>query len=146
MFPPAVATALAAGASMIVLGPVLPRASALVTGVVYAIGALICHQRPERSFHWADAQLPVCARCTGLYVGAALGAFLWLALARRYRSPQRRAVLMSLIVAGTPTAFTALTAWVGGFDPPNVWRAGLAVPLGLVAGAVVAAVASGELK
>ena len=38
---------------------------------VYAIGSLICHQLPERSFHLWGAQLPVCARCTGIYAGAA---------------------------------------------------------------------------
>ncbi len=44
----------------------------------YAFGALVCHQRPERSFHLAGAQLPVCARCTGLYLSAALGIlFVW---------------------------------------------------------------------
>ena len=44
--------------------------------VVYAAGSLICHQRPERSFHLLGAQLPVCARCMGIYVGAAVTACL----------------------------------------------------------------------
>ena len=34
---------------------------------VYQLGSLICHQRPERSFHLAGVQMPVCARCFGLY-------------------------------------------------------------------------------
>src|SRR5207248_10680646 len=38
---------------------------------VYGIGAWICHQRPERSFYLWAMQLPVCARCTRIYVGAA---------------------------------------------------------------------------
>src|SRR6185295_1848536 len=36
---------------------------------VYAVGSVICHQLPERSFHLWAAQLPVCARCTGIYAG-----------------------------------------------------------------------------
>ena len=29
---------------------------------------LICHRKPERSFHIYGHQFPVCARCTGFYV------------------------------------------------------------------------------
>ena len=42
----------------------------------------VCHQRPERSFHVAGVQLPVCARCTGLYVSGAAGALAALARLR----------------------------------------------------------------
>jgi hypothetical protein len=35
---------------------------------------------------------------------------------------------------------------MGSFDPSNPWRAGLAALLGVVAGAVLGAVASGHLK
>ena len=41
--------------------------------VMYAAGSFICHQIPERSFHLDGIQLPVCARCFGLYGGGALG-------------------------------------------------------------------------
>src|SRR5207244_1317844 len=40
----------------------------------YAIGSGICHQLPARSFHMWSMQMPVCARCSGIYVGAALAA------------------------------------------------------------------------
>lgn len=36
---------------------------------IFWIGSSLCHQLPERSFHWNGKQLPVCARCTGLRVG-----------------------------------------------------------------------------
>jgi hypothetical protein len=39
---------------------------------VYGIGQWICHQRPERSFHMGTVPLPVCARCAGIYAGAAI--------------------------------------------------------------------------
>ncbi|MEO5891143.1 MAG: DUF2085 domain-containing protein [Ferruginibacter sp.] len=28
-----------------------------------------CHRLPERSFFWKGKQFPICARCTGLYIG-----------------------------------------------------------------------------
>jgi hypothetical protein len=43
---------------------------------VYSVGRFICHQLPERSFYLWTAQLPVCARCTGIYVGGALAAIV----------------------------------------------------------------------
>jgi hypothetical protein len=42
--------------------------------VVYGAGSFICHQLPARSFHTWSAQWPVCARCTGIYFGAAMAA------------------------------------------------------------------------
>ena len=38
--------------------------------------ALVCHQRPERSFWIFDAPIAVCARCLGIYLGAAIGLLL----------------------------------------------------------------------
>ena len=32
------------------------------------IAYLICHRKPERSFHINGHQFPVCARCTGFYI------------------------------------------------------------------------------
>lgn len=29
---------------------------------------IICHRKPERSFHIKGHQFPVCARCTGFYI------------------------------------------------------------------------------
>ena len=33
------------------------------------ISKFICHQKPERSFKYKDKYFPVCARCTGFYLG-----------------------------------------------------------------------------
>lgn len=43
------------------------------------IGASVCHQLPERSFHAGSLIIPVCARCEGIYVGFFISAiFLFL--------------------------------------------------------------------
>jgi len=38
-----------------------------------AIGYAVCHRIPERSFHIGNYQLPLCARCSGMYLGAMTG-------------------------------------------------------------------------
>ena len=40
------------------------------------IGALTCHQIYERSFNFRGYQFPVCARCTGIFVGNIVGILL----------------------------------------------------------------------
>ena len=115
--------------------------------MLYAIGSLICHQLPERSFHLAGSQLPVCARCLGLYVGGAAGALVWMiGASRRARPWPRGRALAFLAVAAVPTLVTAGTAITGVGDPSNLWRAALALPLGFTGGAIVAAVATNHLK
>jgi hypothetical protein len=52
-------------------------------GILDAAASRICHQRPERSFFTGTVQWPVCARCSGLYLGAPIGALLALTLRRR---------------------------------------------------------------
>ena len=37
-----------------------------------------CHQRPDRSFFYKGKQLPLCARCTGEFIGIFFSFFLFL--------------------------------------------------------------------
>jgi uncharacterized membrane protein len=92
---------------------------------VYAIGHLVCHQLPARSFHVWMTSLPVCARCTGIYVGAAVSAIALLRV--RVREANPRAVLL---VAMLPTAATLVFEWTTGVMPPHWIRALAGVPLG----------------
>jgi uncharacterized membrane protein len=42
-------------------------------GKADAIGYAVCHRISERSFHIGSIQLPLCARCSGMYLGAVTG-------------------------------------------------------------------------
>jgi uncharacterized membrane protein len=122
----------------------------LVLAIIFAIGGVICHQQPERSFFIGAHQLPVCARCTGLYVGAAAGFVFWIVLkiARgwRPRVVPHRSALAALAIAAVPTVVSVGSGMLGLWDGTNLTRALLAIPLGASAGAVVAAVAAKDLR
>jgi uncharacterized membrane protein len=63
------------------------------------IGYSICHQIPDRSFHLAEHRLPLCARCTGTYLGVAVG-FAALALLRRWRASEMLPTAMIVVLVG----------------------------------------------
>lgn len=53
-----------------------------VLGKADAIGFAICHRIDLRSFHLGDRPLPLCARCSGIYLGALFGLGTLAALGR----------------------------------------------------------------
>jgi uncharacterized membrane protein len=112
-----------------------------LAAAVYQAGSLICHQRPERSFHLDGVQLPVCARCFGLYASGALG--LVLAWMRRGRFPAAR-VRAALALAAVPVAATVGLEWIGAIETTNVFRMLTAVPLGVVGGVVMIRLLRGD--
>jgi uncharacterized membrane protein len=111
-------------------------AAHLVATATYLAGSRICHQRPDRSFHLGAVPLPVCARCTGLYLGAPLGlAFaLWRSRAGRRASPMAdRASRNLLIWATLPTIGTVALEWIANAAVPPLARLAFAVLLGGIA-------------
>ena len=122
----------------------------LAVEFVYAIGGVICHQLPERSFFLGGQALPVCARCTGLYLSGAAGATGWVVwkISRGWGpiAVPPRPALRLVAVCSIPTALTVATAMAGIWDGSNAVRALLAMPLGAAAGGVVAAVLTKDLR
>jgi uncharacterized membrane protein len=119
-------TGILIGAPMALHRPSLGGAAA----VVYAGSAGICHQRPERSFHLSKRQLPVCARCFGLYFAGAVGSFL--AWGSRTRPGARGRIVLALAAAPTALTWAAEVAGLATFS--NTSRALAALPLGAVTG------------
>jgi uncharacterized membrane protein len=122
----------------------------LVLAFIFAIGGVVCHQIPERSFFIDAHQLPVCARCTGLYLSAAAGFLGWIGLkvTRGWRpiAVAPRDAVKALAMAAVPTAVSLAAGTLGLWDGANMVRAVLAIPLGASAGAIVAAVAAKDLR
>src|SRR5262249_26471531 len=94
--------------------------------------SVVCHQLPDRSFHLWGRQLPVCARCTGLYGGAALAAIAASFVRRPVAVPISPLVVVA--VAALPAAATLVFEWTTGITPCN----GIRAATGVVAGAAAA--------
>jgi len=115
----------------------------LLSAAVYYSGSLLCHQRPERSFHLWGVQLPVCARCTGIYLGAAVAVVASLVASGFGRTnPDVRlkpgtTPVLTLFAASLPTALTLAYEWTTGVTPANWIRALSGGVLGAAAALVV---------
>lgn len=82
------------------------------------IFSFLCNQAPARCFHIAGHLMPLCQRCTGLYIGMGF-TFIWFLLSRNYNRglPPRRIVYVNVICL--------LVMPVFGFhllDPGPAWR------------------------
>jgi uncharacterized membrane protein len=104
---------------------------------VYGLGSAICHQHADRSFHLFAAQLPVCARCTGIYLGAAIAAVAYVVsgFSRTRVTVRLKAdttyVRVILAVAALPALLTLAYEWTTGDVPSNWVRAASGVVLGV---------------
>ncbi len=98
--------------------------------ILSLFGAGVCGQMPSHSFIIGGRQLPLCARCTGTYLGALLG-FLGLAALRRWRASglPPSEVLVSLIsfivlwgIDGLNSFLALLPNAPHLYQPHNLWR------------------------
>jgi uncharacterized membrane protein len=89
-----------------------------ILGKADAIGYAVCHRIDVRSFHIGIQQLPLCARCTGQYVGAVIG-FIFQAIFARHRSgfPSKR-VLVILGLLSVVYAVDGLNSYL--YLPPII--------------------------
>ncbi|MBI2186395.1 MAG: DUF2085 domain-containing protein [Acidobacteria bacterium] len=118
-----------AWAALLLLAPWLPVPAA---GVLYLFGGRMCHQIAERSFHVDGAQLPVCARCLGIYAGAAV-ALMAPGLRRlAHAAPRAPAHVRGLVLGALAlNALTLVLEWATRWQPSNAVRAGAGAALGI---------------
>lgn len=108
--------------------------------LVYLAAGAVCHQRDDRSFHTHDTKWPVCARCSGLYLAAPIGALAAIATRRRF---QRKFDLGMLALAAAPTAITFAAEHAGVMLVSSQVRFLAALPLGAAIAWVIVRVAHG---
>jgi len=99
----------------------------------------VCHQLPEHSFLLTGMQLPLCARCTGTYVGALLALCnLW--LKRRQRAARLPALRVMVVLGvlfllwgadGLNSYLQFLTGSICLYPPSNLLRLVTGLGMGL---------------
>jgi len=101
----------------------------LMTLTIFWFFSPVCHQDPARSFWIFGGPVAICARCLGIYLGAAAGAWI----------PVPRPVLLSglalFAALNLADILTEAAAWHGNW---KLTRLLLGALLGLAAGALVA--------
>ncbi|MBC7929362.1 MAG: DUF2085 domain-containing protein [Rubrivivax sp.] len=116
---------------LILLAPLLHAWGALsMSQAIYSGFSAACHQESARAFHIEGFPLAVCARCTGLYVGALAGVLAY-PLVRSVASremPER----MWLLLAAVPTAVDFALGFFGVWDNTHLSRFLTASLLGVV--------------
>ncbi len=116
-------------ATLAVAAPLLWHSHALAAWGVTLFFSFACHQDPTRSFWIAGAPVAVCARCLGIYLGAAAGAW--------FRIAHRSALLAFAVTAAVNLLDVASEAAGLHGNWPRL-RVTLGLSLGAAIGALVA--------
>lgn len=116
-----------------------------VLGKADAIAYAVCHRIELRTFHLGDRPLPLCARCTGMYLGAMVSLIYFLASGRgRSGRFPPKPVLAVLAAFAAVFAVDGMNSYLGFFEggpqlyePSNVLRLISGTLLGITLGTVV---------
>lgn len=109
-------------------------------------GYAVCHQIPERSLVIGGRALPVCARCTGIFLGFTI---TFLALAISFGGGgARRLSRVAMVVVGAltlPLLIDAITSYAGIRETTNWVRLATGGLAGAAVAALVFPLAAGQL-
>ena len=77
-----------------------------------AIGYAVCHRLDERSFHYLNGmQLPLCARCSGMYLAAVVGLVFQAVFSRRKGGMPPKKIIIPLLLLGLAFAFDGVNSY-----------------------------------
>jgi len=96
--------------------------------IVYSFGDRLCHQKAERSFFINGNQMPFCSRCTGIWLGLAIG----LGFMVFYKIVPDEKFLILIIIGIVPIAIDGFGQLLHLWESTNIVR----LITGLIAGIV----------
>ena len=102
------------------------------------MGSAVCHQMAERSFIFDGMQMPLCARCTGIYIGAFF-AFCFFFLKKRMGNGRPFSITQALLtgLAVLPVGIDGVGSYLGFWESSQLMR--------IFSGSLVGAVVPGFL-
>jgi len=128
---------------LMLLGWLLNTPAGLL-GKADAVGYAVCHRIDVRSYHLGVRALPLCARCTGMYLGALLGLGFQFAIGRRASGTppwQVISVLALLVLAFAMDGLNSYLTFFPGFphlyQPQNTLRLFTGSGMGIVISAAL---------
>jgi cytochrome c biogenesis protein CcdA len=106
--------------------------------ILERIGSAICHQMAERSFIFDGMQMPLCARCTGIYTGVFL-AFCFFFLKKRMGNSKPFSMPQTILTAAAvlPVGIDGAGSYLGFWESSQFLR--------ILTGSIVGAVLPGFL-
>ncbi len=114
------------------------------------VGYAICHRIPSHSLLVGERPLPLCARCTGTYLGAMLALGTFLIARRRATELPPLPVLLTLVSFSVLMAIDGLNSYInlfpgrqGLYEPHNTLRLLTGTLNGLMMGSILYPVATG---
>lgn len=130
-------------AALVVLGWVVNTPPGLL-GKADAIGYAVCHRIEVRSFHLGERAISLCARCTGMYLGALVALGYQMMLGRRQSGAPARGVMAVLAllfvffaVDGVNSGLSALLGSGPLYPPNNILRLISGTGMGVVMAAAI---------
>jgi uncharacterized membrane protein len=120
-------------------------------GKADAVGYSVCHRISVRSFFIGDRQIPLCARCSGMYLGALLGMVYLASFGRKGGLPPLKtgwvliAFLLAFAIDGSNSYLHFFPGAPGLYDPHNLSRLITGTGLGLGLAAVLVPVVNQTL-
>jgi uncharacterized membrane protein len=114
-----------------------------IISLAHWFGSAVCAQQPDHSYYFAGVQLPLCARCTGMYVGGLLTILYHARQHPRAVGMPRSWVLVALVLFFLAWAGDGVNStlhdlvFVSPYPPQNILRLITGALMGVTLGSLI---------
>jgi len=110
---------------------------------IYKVGDILCHQKVERSYFINGNQMPFCSRCTGIFLGLALGMLISIIFYNKIVFSDKIVIFILLLIL--PLVIDGTMQLFGVWESKNIIRIVTGILTG-IAGSIAISLIIDELK